>query len=347
MFCMNCGKALPDHAKFCKFCGSEQTDYPETYIPQQPLPPQAGTVRRTVTPGAPVTLGTPGAPVSAPLQTPGDGADSGQQTVMTQPAVPPVLGGGYTAQPAEPMKSDQPDPQRPHGPEPMKPYVPEIAPKPLPQDADGVVFRSGYARNMQKLMQIGVEMSGIAIAFLFIRLILSGFVKRSEMDGRAGVYLAFLALLLLLATCVVNGEKNSKLWLGLLPILCLLGDRFIDMADLNDVYPSEEFGYNVGWDKHGFVIIMLLVYLAAYVLVLLKKKEENRLPAGILMVVFTIGGIIFLANTASTAKEDILAGGGAAVWYDLFTGLELICFHLTYVCISIRELLAEREGTDK
>ena len=330
MFCMNCGKALPDHAKFCKFCGSEQTDYPETYIPQQPLPPQAGTVRRTVTPGAPVIT---------PPQTPGEGISSGQQTMMSQPTVPPVLTGGSTAGPAEPSG--------PRGPEPPKPYVPEIAPKPLPQDADGVVFRSGYARNMQKLMQIGVEMSGIAIAFLFIRLILSGFVNRSEMDGRAGVYLAFLSLLLLLATCVVNGEKNSKLWLGLLPILCLLGDRVIDMADLNDIYPSEEFGYNVGWDKHGFVIIMLLVYLAAYVFVLVKKQEENRIPAGIMMTVFTIGGIIFLANTASTAKEDILAGGGAAVWYDLFTGLELICFHMTYVCISIRELLAEREETDK
>lgn len=80
MFCMQCGKQLPDDAKFCSACGARITSAPRTaaptrspsrpaapQTPARPATPQSGA--RPVTPQAPARTAAPGRP-SAPTPNP-------------------------------------------------------------------------------------------------------------------------------------------------------------------------------------------------------------------------------------------------------------------------------------
>lgn len=71
MFCMQCGKQLPDDAKFCSACGARITAAPRTAAPtrspSRPATPQSST--RPVTPQAPGRTAAPGRP-SAPTPNP-------------------------------------------------------------------------------------------------------------------------------------------------------------------------------------------------------------------------------------------------------------------------------------
>ena len=303
MYCMHCGKELPDGAKYCIYCGGEQM-----MIPEQ--------LRHTQT------------PVTGPLPMEGERRD---QDPVTGPL--PMTGEQHAPAPV-----DAPV----FVPEKKETYVPKYAPKPMEEDMSHVVFRGGYERSVEKLMNIGVELSGIAILFLFIRLILSAFIRSYTM-ARSDIYLSFLALAFLLAACVVNTQNGKRLWLGAIPLILTAIDYFLMIREVNEINPKEDFGYDVGWSKYGISLILFVVYFAVYLWMTYQRTKDNRAGAVVLAVISMAALVLFMVQTTNMVSEDIKDESNVEIWYDMFTGLHIICFHIIYFCFALRGILAKKE----
>ncbi len=289
MYCMYCGKMLPEGAVFCIHCGREQKAV-------------KGSARESAIQPAPM---------------PGHDLLPGQKIAM--------------------------DGQVPLPPSASPTYVPEIAPKPMTEDLSKTVFRGGYERNVEKLMNIGVELSGIAILFMLVRLILSAFIRGYTM-GRSDIYLSFLALAFLLATCVANQEKGKRMWLGLFPLALTALDYFLLIREENELNSIDDFGYNVGWSKYGTSLIIYGAYALIFLLLLRQKGEENRIGAILLAIMAMVALVYFMTQTTGMVTDDIEAQSKIEIWYDMFTGLHIICFHMSYLCIALRGILAKKEA---
>ncbi len=330
MFCMNCGKELPDQAKFCFYCGSQVTlesDKQEPVIPGPELPGHM-MVSRPATPiTGPMITENPSKGAAQGGNTPG-GPQQGERPV--QPRIPRVL---ETGKPAA--------------------YVPPIMPTLTTQSDSKTVFRVGHARNVEKILQVGVELAGLGILTLLIRVILLALINWQQAksntqlnlvgDDKSLIFTELVAFMFILATCILSIKSDRRLWLGLLPPVLILSDSLVEMVKTNQSYSSDYYGYSVGWDQYKGQIILLGIYLVIYLIVVVQRKAATRWGAGVLLFYAMLALALVLWRDADTAFVAVAAEETKVAWYELFCGIAHICFHVPYMTLALRQLLAKKE----
>ena len=364
MFCMNCGKKLPDHAKFCFYCGEKvdmagirpdpapkipgpQIPGPQVPGPQIPGPqvpgsqmpgPRAGTPQ---TKGQGTQAGTPQmkGPGTREMQT-GTTQTGGQGTQAGTPQIPGIIATGFGGRTGN--GND-------------RPYIPPIMPKPVTESTGKVVFRVGHSRNVSRILHVGVELAGIGIVTLLLRVILLTFISwrrsvtnsdyNSLGDDKSQIFTILLAFIFLLAVCVVSEKKNDRLWLGFFPPALIIADCIVELIKTNDSYSQDYYGYNVGWSVYKGQILIFGIYLVVYLLLFLQRKSESRWGAWILFFYAMIAMCILLWKTADQAFVAAAIRDTKVVWYHLLSGLSTICFHIPFVTIALREMLAAKGDT--
>ena len=369
MFCMNCGRELPEEARFCRYCGTKTT--PEDEMPgsgskQKPLDgplPVEGEER-------PELMSGPGA---VPEGEERPELMSGPEPVLESTGQPELMSGPEplpeSGERPELMSGPEPVPeneaqQRPHGggqyPEvpailqqEKKPYIPPIMPPMVTDSPKGIVYRVGRARDVEKITQVGVELSGIGAVVLLIRMILLAFIswKQSLNDvaykglsnDKSVIFTVLLSFIFLLATCILNGKKNRFLWLGFFPPGLLLIDCVVEMIKTSSSYPSDYYGYNVGWSVYKGQILVYGGLMLVYLLPVLQRKSRSRSGAVLLAFASLLTMGIFLWDTKDTAFIAVKISDMKMAWYELFTGISHICFFMPYFALALREMLADKE----
>ena len=108
---------------------------------------------------------------------------------------------------------------------------------------------------------------------------------------------------------------------------------------------KDYYGYNVGWSVYKGQILIFGIYLVVYLLLFLQRKSESRWGAWILFFYAMIAMCILLWKTADQAFVAAAIRDTKVVWYHLLSGLSTICFHIPFVTIALREMLAARGDT--
>ena len=200
----------------------------------------------------------------------------------------------------------------------------------------GVVFRGGYARNVSRVAQFGAEIAGIGVILMFIRMFVA------SPDDRRSMFFAFISMLFVLLTCILNGEKNRMLWLGFVPLAVDLLNYILEMVDLNKLNGTNETGYRPGWEEYRVEILWSIALLVLYLLLFLQKNSRNKVGAVLFGTAMICGGIIFMILLSQSASEYIAKGKTGAVWREILHGLEMLCYYFGFLCVAIREGLDPR-----
>ena len=100
--------------------------------------------------------------------------------------------------------------------------------------------------------------------------------------------------------------------------------------------------------KRAFLIgaaygILFVVYFAVYLWMTYQRTKDNRAGAVVLAVISMAALVLFMVQTTNMVSEDIKDESNVEIWYDMFTGLHIICFHIIYFCFALRGILAKKE----
>ena len=393
MFCMNCGRELPEEARFCRYCGTKTTLEEEMpggapkRKPEDEPQPAPESAESEVTPAAvdeqehidgqqPASSNEqqpdisdetlffaagelqPDRPgESQPPQT--DESELGFTDELRQPQVngPQAQGG---PRPRHVMNGPQ---QKPQGgkypdvpqilqPEKKKPYIPPIMPPMVTDSPKGTIFRLGHARDVERITQVGVELAGLGTVVLLIRMILLAFIswKQSLSDvaykglsnDKSVIFTVLLSFIFLLATCILSGKTNKYLWLGFFPPGLLLIDCVVETIKTSSSYPSDYYGYNVGWSVYKEQILVYGGLMLVYLFLFMQRNNRSRSGAVLLAFASLLAMGLFIWDAKDTAFIAVKISDAKMAWYELFTGISHICFFMPYFALAIRELLAEK-----
>jgi hypothetical protein len=156
------------------------------------------------------------------------------------------------------------------------------------------------------------------------------------------IFTVLLSFIFLLATCILSGKKNNFLWLGFFPPGLLLIDCVVELIKTNSSYPSDYYGYNVGWSVYKDQILVYGGLMVVYLFMVLQRKSRSRSGAMLLVLASLLAMGYFLWDTKDTAFIAVKISDTKMAWYELFTGISHICFFMPYFALALRELLAEK-----